>query len=92
MYLKYFVEEQKCNFDIIIWNKTNATPLFFNKYLTDKEYCLYFRKGGYCCPPNYEKAKTVYNLPLNVKDKSMYEHPTIKPLNIIKNLIENSSK
>lgn len=92
MYLNYFVVEHKCNFDIIIWNKTNAVPTFFNKYLTDKEYCLYFKKGGYCKPINYEKAKTVYYQPLNVKDKKLYGHPTIKPLNIISNLIENSSK
>ena len=46
MYLKYFVERQGCAFDIIVWVKTNAAPLFNNKYLTDKEYCLYFRRGG----------------------------------------------
>lgn len=46
MYLDFFVNKHKCNFDILIWNKTNATPLFCNKYLTDKEYCLYFRRGG----------------------------------------------
>jgi len=91
MYIDYFVTQNECNFDIIIWNKTNATPLFYNKYMTDKEYCLYFRKGGYCNPPNYEHAKTVYHLPINVNDKKKFKHPTIKPLNIIRNLIENSS-
>jgi site-specific DNA-methyltransferase (adenine-specific) len=45
-YLDYFVTRLGCRFDILIWNKTNATPLFNNKYLTDKEYCLYFRRGG----------------------------------------------
>ena len=45
-YLDFFVNKHKCNFDILIWNKTNATPLYCNKYLTDKEYCLYFRRGG----------------------------------------------
>lgn len=46
MYLDFFVSKNKCSFDILIWNKTNAMPLFNNKYLTDKEYCLYFRRGG----------------------------------------------
>lgn len=46
MYIQYFVEGLGCNFDILIWQKSNATPLFNNKYLTDKEYCLYFRRGG----------------------------------------------
>ena len=43
MYLDFFVNKHKCSFDILIWVKTNAMPLFNNKYLTDKEYCLYFR-------------------------------------------------
>ncbi len=91
-YLNYFVRELGCSFDVIIWWKTNPPPTFHNKYLSDKEYCLYFRKGGYCQPTSYETAKTVYYQPLNTQDKKEYPHPTIKPLNIIRNLIANSSK
>lgn len=92
MYLDFFVKEKGCSFDIIIWNKTNAMPLFNNKYLTDKEYCLYFRKNAYCNPNSYVEAKTVYYQPINIKDKKLWDHPTIKPLNIIEILIKNSSK
>lgn len=92
MYIDYFVNKNNCAFDFIILNKTNPAPLFNNKYMTDKEYCIYFRKGGYCNPVNYETAKTVYHQPLNVQDKKYYTHPTIKPLNIITNLLLNSSK
>jgi site-specific DNA-methyltransferase (adenine-specific) len=60
MYFDYFIKKENCNFDVLIWNKTNAMPLFNNKYLTDKEYCLYFRKSGYCNPKNYENAKTIF--------------------------------
>ena len=91
-YIDFFVRQRKCKMDIIIWRKTNATPLFCNKYLSDKEYCLYFRRGAYCQPPTYEQAKTVYDLPINIKDKRAYNHPTVKPLSIIRNLVENSSK
>lgn len=91
MYFDYFVKERKCSFDILIWNKTNATPLFNNKYLTDKEYCLYFRKRGLCKPKSYNDAKTVFYQPINAKDKKKYGHPTIKPLNIIETIIKNSS-
>ena len=91
MYFDYFVKNKKCSFDILIWNKTNAAPLFNNKYLTDKEYCLYFRKNGLCNPHTYNDAKTVFYQPINIKDKKLYNHPTIKPLNIIKTLIKNSS-
>lgn len=92
MYLDFFVNKNKCSFDILIWNKTNAMPLFNNKYLTDKEYCLYFRRGGYCHPKNYEAAKTIFVEPINNNDKKIFAHTTIKPLKIIKTLIENSSR
>ena len=91
-YLDFFVTKNDCKFDILIWEKTNAIPLFSNKYMTDKEYCLYFRKGGYCNPKDYKDAHTIFRHPLNVKDKKQFEHPTIKPLGIIKTLISNSSK
>ena len=91
-YIDFFVKQRKCKMDMIIWRKTNATPLFCNKYLSDKEYCLYFRRGAYCRPLSYDKAKTVYDLPINAKDKRLYGHPTIKSLPIIRNLVENSSR
>lgn len=92
MYIKYFNLQLKCKLEIIVWSKTNPMPLYNNKYMNDKEYCLYFRKNGYCCPKNYEDAKTVYLSTINVKDKQLYEHPTIKPLPLIRKLIRNSSK
>ncbi|HHX69576.1 MAG TPA: site-specific DNA-methyltransferase [Gallicola sp.] len=60
--------------------------------MTDKEYCLYFRKNAYCNPKTYEDAKTVYCLPINAKDKNNFNHPTIKPLEIINKLVKNSSR
>lgn len=91
-YLKYFVDGLHCTFDILVWHKTNAVPTYFNKYLTDCEYCLYFRKGGFCKPANYDDGSTVFNLPTNAKDKIRWQHPTIKPLQIIKTLVKNSSQ
>ncbi|MCD8000864.1 MAG: site-specific DNA-methyltransferase [Clostridiales bacterium] len=91
-YLNFFVGELGCAFDLIVWSKTNPPPLFNNKYMSDKEYCLYFRRGGYCQPTSYEAARTAYFQPINVYDKKNYPHPTIKPLNIVKTLIGNSSK
>jgi len=92
-YLNYFVGELGCNFDILIWNKTNAFPTFNNKYITDKEYCLFFRtKGAKAYMSNYEEAKTIFISAINSKDKNKYKHPTIKPLNIIEKLVKNHSK
>ena len=91
-YLDFFIGKLDCSYEILIWNKTNAMPLFNNKYLSDKEYCLYFRKRGYCNPPTYDSGKTVFYLPTNQKDKKLYHHPTIKPLSIIEKLVINSSR
>lgn len=91
-YLKYFVEQLECKFEILVWGKTNPMPLYSNKYMSDKEYCLYFRKNGYCQPLNYDDARTIYMSSINVKDKMLYSHPTIKPLELIRKLIRNSSK
>ena len=90
-YLNFFLKIW-CNFDILCWRKTNAMPTFNNKYLTDKEYCLYFRKWWHCLPKDYNSAKTIFDLPINIKDKKKYNHPTIKPISIIQTIIENSSE
>lgn len=91
-YFKFYVDKHKCKFDIICWHKTNALPTYSNKYLSDTEYLLYFRKGkGKCFPKSYEDAKTYYIAPINHKDKEKYKHPTIKPLDITGKLIRNSS-
>ncbi len=89
-YMKYFVEKG-CYFEIIIWGKTNVTPLCGNKYLTDKEYCLFFREKGVKILGTYDTKKTIYISSANRDDKAMFEHPNIKPLDTIKNLIINLS-
>lgn len=45
-YLTYFVKERKCNFEIIVWAKSNPSPYCSTHYLKDKEYCLYFWESG----------------------------------------------
>lgn len=91
-YLKAYVERLKCKFDLLTWYKQNALPTYSNKYLTDTEYILYFRKGtGKVHPESYEDAKTYYMGYINHKDKKLYGHPTIKPLPLVERLIRNSS-
>lgn len=90
-YLKFFVDKHKCRYEILIWNKTNAMPLYSNKYINDKEYCLYFRKESKCNPTTYDDARTVYTSPSNARDRILYQHPTIKPVDFIRRMIRNSS-
>ena len=89
-YLKYFVENKKASFEILTWIKTDPTPLCGGNYLIDKEFCLYFRKN-IKLNTDYDSAKTWWISQKNIKDKEKFLHPTIKPINIIKTLIKNSS-
>lgn len=89
-YMNYFVKERKCNFEIIIWGKNDPTPFTCGHYLKDKEYCLLFWEKGAYLKGNYETMRTIYMSNKNKDDGKKYGHPTIKPLNIIKNLLSNS--
>ena len=88
--MDYFVNKKGCMFDIIVWNKVNAIPLCGSKYLTDCEYCLYFHET-LKLNTTYDTAKTVYVQPINIDDKRLFRHPNCKPINILRNLIFNSS-
>lgn len=90
--LDYFVKDKKCNYNIITWHKTNPVPACGNKYLTDTEYCLFFREKGVKIYGEFQSKFTYYVTPLNQKDKKLWNHPTIKPLNIIENFVKNSSQ
>lgn len=90
--LKYFVEEKHCNYEILIWAKENPIPFCGTHYLVDKEYCLFFWEQGAYTDIRFERAKTVYVTKTNVEDKKKFKHPTIKNIEIIENLIKNSSR
>lgn len=79
-------------YDFIIYHKLNCIPAINNCYLPDKEICLFFReKGKTRLGGTVETKNTVYSLPTNKNDKKLYNHPTIKPMEIISNMIFNSS-
>ena len=89
--LDYFVKGKKCNWNLLTWHKTNPVPACGNKYLTDTEFILFFREKGVKIYGTFNTKFTYYVTPLNQIDKKKYGHPTIKPTNIVKNLIVNSS-
>lgn len=84
-------QDKKCSTDILTWHKTNPTPTCNNTYLSDTEYLVYAREKGVKLYGSYATKHKYYVTPANVADKKLYKHPTIKPLDIIKNLITNSS-
>jgi site-specific DNA-methyltransferase (adenine-specific) len=77
------------NFDILVYHKTNPIPTVNNKYLSDLEYILFVREKGTKVFGNYKTKSKLFSQP---QKKREFNHPTIKPLNIIQTLIENSSK
>ena len=79
---------------MFVWHKTNPIPTCNNKYLSDTEYCLIFREDGTSCnyDGTYETKSKYYISEINKKDKDLYGHPTIKPLEVVKNHISNSTK
>lgn len=89
--LDYFVKKKKCNWNLLCWHKTNPVPACGNKYLTDTEFILFFREKGVKISGEFKTKFTYYVTPLNQSDKKQYGHPTIKPLEIVQNLILNSS-
>ncbi len=80
------------NIDLLVWNKTNPIPTINNKYLSDIEYVLFARDEGVKLHGDYSTLSKIYISDVNKKDKEKYEHPTIKPCNLIERYIYNSSK
>lgn len=90
--LDYFVKKRKCNWNLLCWHKTNPVPACGNKYLTDTEFILFFREKGVKIYGEFNTKFTYYVTPLNQKDKKKFGHPTIKPLELVRNLVVNSSQ
>lgn len=90
--LNYFLDKG-CFWELFVWHKTNPIPTCNNKYLSDTEYCLIFREQGTSVNNgNYHTKSKYYISELNKKDKDLYDHPTIKPLEVVKNHIINSTQ
>lgn len=88
-YLDWF-GDRGCSADLLTWHKTNPTPACGNKYLSDTEYLLYFREPGVRLYGTYATKRKWYVSPYNKADKELWGHPTIKPLEIVRNIIGNS--
>jgi DNA modification methylase len=85
--LDFFVTKHGCYFEILNWCKTNPMPTISNTFLPDTEHCLYFREKGVTLKGDIECRKKYWVTPINKRDKDRWEHPTIKPLEIVKQLI-----
>lgn len=84
--MKYFFGlKDKCVFmEVLCWVKTNPIPQCNNTWLSDIEYCLYFREKGVKYNDGYKHKHKAYVSSINAYDKELYKHPTIKPLPFVK--------
>lgn len=87
--IDYF-DDKGCFIDLLTWNKTNPIPTCNNTYLSDIEYCVFAREKGVKIYGTVETKHKWFTSPCNVDDKEKYGHPTIKPLERIKQFIINS--
>ena len=90
-YLKYFVDNKNCSYEILVWCKEDPIPFCGTHYLVDKEYCLYFWEQGAPVNIPYSRARTYLISKKNTSDKNDFGHPTIKPIDFIETLLKNSS-
>lgn len=90
--INYFVNQRRCNWNLLSWRKQNPLPACGNKYLTDTEYILFFREKGVKVFGTIDSKRTYYITPINSADKKKFGHPTVKPVHIVQNLILNSSR
>ncbi len=90
--MNYFVVANDYNYELLVWNKTNPTPMCNNNWLPDLEYCLYFREKGVILNDGYENKSKWFISGLNVADKDLFEHPTIKPLELVKRHLKHATQ
>lgn len=67
-----FMTPYDTNYEMLTWNKTNPQPGTNNTWLSDIEYCLYFREKGVALNDGYELKSKWYSSPINKRDKDTF--------------------
>ena len=89
--LEYF--KDKARFNILVWCKTDPSPMTNNVWLPDIEYCICFKSEK--APrynEGYELKSKWFISKKNREDKELFKHPTIKPLELVKRHILHSTQ
>lgn len=71
----------------LIWHKT-AAPLCNGNWISDVEYCIHIRQKGATFQGNFKLKSKVHREP---SVRSEFDHPTVKPLELIKKHIRIGS-
>ena len=88
--MNYF-EPLDVNFELLVWCKSNPAPKN-QSWLSDIEYCLVFREKNFPLNEGYHLKSKHYTSTTNKNDKELYQHPTIKPLDLVKRHIEHTTQ
>jgi len=85
-----FAEENGYKWDILIWSKPNPVPINNGHYLIDKEFVIFIKESGavFNSKLGYQNYFTVRSFPIGGNE---FGHPTQKPIEFIKQMIEVSS-
>lgn len=87
-----FFEDKRLSTTLLVWNKTNPSPLCNGKHLSDIEFVVYVRGKGATfnndTPFNYKRK--VITTPIESNKNRL--HPTQKPLEILEQYIYLHSK
>jgi len=79
-----FIFDNNFKFELLTWEKTNPIPMTSNIWLSDLEYCFWIGEYGLTLNDGYLLKQKSYTSPINQSDKSLYGHPSIKPLELVK--------
>ena len=91
-YLLEYFRNKGAHFEILTWNKSNPAPMTNNVFLPDIEYCLYFRESGVRLNAGYHLKSKWHISKINQHNKAEFDHPTIKPLELVKRHIAHSTQ
>jgi DNA modification methylase len=81
-----------CSMDLLTWHKDNPIPTAPDAYLHDTEYCVFARGKGARMSGPYGDRRKWWVTHTNKDGKESYGHPTVKPIEIIRKLVSNSSR
>lgn len=83
-------------YNVLTWHKKNPLPLWNGNYRPDTEYCIFIKeKGAYFNSKIRDKRKYKRYFITKIgngSETSNIDHPTPKPLALMKNPVEISSK
>lgn len=88
--INYYIDDNYLK-EVLIWHKTNVCPLTSGTFLPDIEYIFYVRERGVKLRGGYYEKKKVFETQTNIREKNIWQHPTIKPQEILMNLIKVST-